>query len=321
MQPEKTDPPAKPSVADVIRQQAAVLGFAACGILPAEALEEEEPRLLNWLRAGYHGDMTYMERNVDKRLDPRLLHGNAKTVIVVLQNYFTREKQTDPGAPVISIYAFGTDYHQAVKDKLYRLFSFIRELLPGSNGRVFTGSAPILERAWARRAGLGWIGKNNCLIHPEVGSFVFLGEILLDVAIQTETPPAIPDHCGSCTRCLDACPTGALLAPRLLDARKCISYQTVELKGELNGSIRQSFGNRLYGCDRCQEVCPWNSKAIPHTESSLQPSAAMLGFSCQDWKELDETTFRRLFGHTPPGHSGLPRILKNLRFLSAAPPG
>ena len=302
-------------ITELIRERAKELGFQECRIIPACFLAEEEKRLIAWLEQGMHGEMEYMSRNRGKRLDPRLLVGNAKTIIVVLHNYFTTEKQSDPRAPVVARYAFGKDYHQVIRRKLQLLLQFIREIKPGCSGRVFTDSAPVLERAWAYRAGLGWIGRNSCLISPLHGSFVFIGEVILDTEMPFDREITVADRCGSCTRCIDTCPTGAIISPKTIDARLCISYQTIEKKGLPDAGLRGRFANRVFGCDICQEVCPWNRKASGHHETEFLPSPALLGLTPDEWAQMDQVLFDRLFTGTPVQRTGFEKLKNNLDFL------
>jgi epoxyqueuosine reductase len=261
--------------------------------------------------------MDYMARNIDKRLDPRLLVENAKTVIVVLQNYFTHKKQTDSTAPVLSKYAYGTDYHFVLKDKLKALLQFIQTEISSCGGRVFTDSAPVLERAWAKRAGLGWIGKNSNLISPDMGSFFFIGELIIDIELPYDNPRPVADHCGKCNRCIDACPTKAIVASRVVDARKCISYQTIEVKGELDAYLKGKFDNRVFGCDICQDVCPWNLKSESHSEPAFQPHEKLLTLSTNEWHNLDESLFSELFKKSAVKRTGFKGLKRNLRFIDS----
>lgn len=298
-----------------IRQKALSLDFLECGIVSLRFLNEEQPHLERWISAGMQGEMQYMARNADKRLDPCLLVENAKTMIVVLQNYFTHEKQADPDAPVISKYAFGDDYHWVMKQKLSRLLEFIQTEIAPCSGRAFTDSAPVLERAWARLAGLGWVGRNSNLISPRHGSFFFIGELIIDTDLQTAAPATVPDRCGKCARCIDACPTQAILPNRTIDARKCISYQTIELKGDLDETLTGKFENRIFGCDICQDVCPWNSKILPHSEPEFKPQKQLLEMTKNDWQNLSKTQFDRLFGNSAVKRTGFERLKRNLAFV------
>jgi epoxyqueuosine reductase len=303
------------NISQKIKEKAKDLGFLECAIIPAGFLEEEEEHFKSWLDAGMYGEMGYMARNVEKRIDPRLLFENAKTVIVVLQNYFPKETQKDPEAPVLSKYAYGTDYHFVMKEKLKKLLAFIQEQVGHCYARPFVDSAPVLERAWAHRAGLGWVGKNSNLISVEHGSFFFIGELILDIELPYDNSKQVADHCGSCTRCIDACPTRAIVANRMVDARKCISYQTIELKGELDGKLKGQFENRIFGCDICQDVCPWNLKSIPHKEESFQPHPKLLEFSNNDWHTMERPVFNEFFKNSAVKRAGFKGIKRNLEFV------
>lgn len=302
-------------IVSAIKQKASELGLDGCVLLPASDLADELQHLNEWLQKKFHGEMDYMARNIDKRVDPRQLVENAKTIIVVLQNYFTSEKQSDPDAPVLSKYAFGTDYHFILKNKLKTLLKFIQTEIEPCNGRVFTDSAPILERAWAKRAGLGWIGKNSNLISFEKGSFFFIGELIVDIELPFEKPRQVADHCGKCTRCIDACPTKAIVADRVVDARLCISYQTIELKGELDTRLKGKFENRVFGCDICQDVCPWNLKSMPHNESGFKPEEKLLRLTASSWHNMDAGMFAGLFNHSPVKRAGFKGLKRNLQFI------
>jgi epoxyqueuosine reductase len=298
-----------------IKSKVKELGFLDCGILPATELTEEKEHFQNWLNAGMNDEMGYMERNKEKRLDPRLLYENAKTILIVLQNYHTRETQKDPDAPVISKYAYGTDYHFVMKDKLKSLLQFINNKFGPCNGRPFVDSAPVLERAWARRAGLGWIGKNSNLISVEHGSFFFIGELILDMELPFDQPKIVSDHCGNCTRCIDACPTNAIVNNRVIDSRKCISYQTIELRGELDKNLKGQFENRVFGCDICQDVCPWNLKPEPHDEAHLKPSQELLELTREEWYKMDKPLFNQLFKKSAVKRTGFKGLKRNLNFI------
>jgi epoxyqueuosine reductase len=303
------------NISQKIKEKAKDLGFLECVIIPAGFLEDEEEHFKSWLDAGMHGEMGYMTRNVEKRLDPRLLFENAKTVIVVLQNYFPGEIQKDPEAPVLSKYAYGTDYHFVMKDKLRKLLAFIQEHVGPCNARPFVDSAPVLERAWARRAGLGWVGKNSNFISVQHGSFLFIGELILDIELHYDLPQQVTDHCGKCTRCIDACPTKAIVANSVVDARKCISYQTIELKGELDDNLKGQFENRVFGCDICQDVCPWNLKSTPHEEDSFLPHPKLLNLSKKSWHSMERILFNELFKNSAVKRVGFKGLKRNLEFL------
>ncbi len=291
------------------------LGFLDHAILPVSFLAEEEPHLKAWLENDMHGEMGYMNRNVDKRLNPSLLVENAKTIIVVLLNYFPESTQDDPTAPVLSKYAYGTDYHFVMKDKLKELLQFIQQEIATCSGRPFVDSAPVLERAWARKAGLGWVGKNSNLISPEHGSFFFIGELIIDIELPYDDPKLVRDHCGRCTKCIDACPTKAIVDERVVDARKCISYQTIEVRGEMDDNLKGQFENRVFGCDICQDVCPWNLKSEPHNEAGLKPHPKLLTLQKQDWENMERPLFNELFKNSAVKRTGYKGLLRNLQFL------
>lgn len=302
-------------ISDLIQGKANELGLSACVVLPVAFLADEAPHFRQWLAEGMHGEMDYMARNVDKRLDPALLVENAKSIIVVLQNYYPKAEQQDAAAPVLSKYAFGTDYHFVLKDKLKKLQAFIDEKIAPCSGRPFVDSAPVLERAWAQRAGLGWIGKNSNLISLHHGSFFFIGELILDIELPYDTPKPVSDHCGRCTKCIDACPTKAIVANRVVDARKCISYQTIELRGELDENLKGQFENRVFGCDICQDVCPWNLKSEAHNEPAFEPHPKLLQLRKHDWENMERPLFNALFKNSAVKRTGFKGLQRNLRFL------
>lgn len=296
-----------------IKSMAKRLGFMYCGISKADFLQDEATKLENWLKAGSHGKMSYMENHFDKRLDPRLLVDDAKSVISLLFNYYTPEEQTDSEAPKISKYAYGEDYHFIVKDKLKSFFKEIQEEIGEVNGRVFVDSAPVLDKAWAKKSGLGWMGKNTNIIHPKEGSFFFIAEIILDLELEYDGP--IKDYCGTCTKCIDACPTGAI-KPYEVDGSKCISYLTIELKDEI---IPKEFSgkmeNWMFGCDICQDVCPWNRFAKKHNEPRLDPHDNLLKMSKADWEDLTEEVFREIFKKSAVKRTKLTGLKRNIAFL------
>lgn len=306
--------PKDTNISERIKAKALELGFLACGISKAEMLIEEREHLQQWLGQTMHGEMGYMERNLEKRLDPRLLVENAKSVVSVLLNYFPAEKQTDPDAPILSKYAYGTDYHFVMKEKLGKLLNFIQTAIAPCDGRCFVDSAPVLDRAWAARAGLGWIGKNTNLISPEHGSFFFIGELILDLELP-ENDKLIHNHCGTCSRCIDACPTKALVAPYVLDARRCISYQTIENHGDIAIELSGKFENRVFGCDICQDVCPWNLKSEPHSEPAFEPSFRLMNLTKNEWHEMDKPAFNELFRNSAVKRTRFEGLKRNLKFL------
>jgi epoxyqueuosine reductase len=302
------------SASDRIKTRAKELGFLDCGISAARFLAEEKDRLVKWLQDGMNGEMEYMANHMDKRLDPRLLVENSRSVVSVLLNYFPAERQTDPEAPVLSKYAFGTDYHFVMKDKLAELLQFIQSKIAPCEGRCFVDSAPVLDRAWAARAGLGWIGKNTNLISTEHGSFFFIGELIIDLELPADDK-IVRNHCGNCTRCIDACPTQALVAPFVLDARRCISYQTIENRGEIDPALKGMFENRVFGCDICQDVCPWNLKSEAHQEPAFTPDLKLMNLTKEEWNEMDKTRFNELFRNSAVKRTRFEGLKRNLRFL------
>ena len=298
--------------------QAEKLGFDACGIAKADFLKDDAERMEQWLDEGCHGEMDYLNRNKEKRYDPRLLNEGTKTVVSVLYNYFPKQTLPADNNFKIAKYAYGNDYHDVVKQKLRQLLAQI-ETLTGKleNTRIFVDSAPVLERAWAVRCGLGFIGKNTCLIHPKKGSFLFIGQLLLPIEIEP-VGNIIPNHCGRCTRCIDACPTGALKAPFQLDARKCISYLTIEYKGDFS-SADTRFNDWIYGCDICQDVCPYNRFSLPNREKEFQPSEKLQSMKKADWLNLNEIQFRELFGKSAMKRAGVEGLKRNVSHSSIFP--
>ena len=298
-----------------IKTKARELGLMDCGISKAEFLADEKERLVRWLENEMHGEMSYMANHLDKRLDPRLLVDNAQSVISVLLNYYPSEKQADPQAPILSKYAYGTDYHFVMKDKLGELLNYIQTEIAPCEGRFFVDSAPVLDRAWAARAGLGWIGKNTNLLSTEHGSFFFIGELILDLQLPADDK-VVRDHCGTCTRCIDACPTSAIVAPYVLDARRCISYQTIENHGDIDPELKGKFENRVFGCDICQDVCPWNLKSEAHKEPSFIPDDKLLNLTKSEWENMDKPLFNALFRKSAVKRTRFEGLKRNLRFLS-----
>lgn len=297
----------------LIKTEAARLGFSHTGISKAGFLEKEAPRLEQWLAGNRHGQMSYMERNFDKRLDPRLLVDGAKTVVSLLLNYFPSQTQTDPAAPKISRYAYGKDYHEEIKEKLKELLHFIRENIGEVSGRAFTDSAPVLDRAWAAKSGLGWVGKNSNLIHPKAGSYFFIAELIIDLELEPDA--SMKDYCGTCTRCIDACPTEAIIKPHVVDGSKCISYFTIELKDQIPATMKGQFDNWAFGCDVCQEVCPWNRFSKPTTETAFTPKPEILNWKKKDWEEITEAVFKNVFHDSPLKRPGFEGLKRNLNFL------
>lgn len=297
----------------LIKKRAYDLGFSFVGFSKTGFLEEEAPRLEKWLKDNRHGKMTYMENHFDKRLDPRLLVEGSKTVISLLFNYYSEKKQVDATAPKISQYAFGEDYHYVVKDKLKSLLQFIEENIGQVNARVFTDSAPVLDKAWAKKAGLGWIGKNGNLINKKQGSYFFIAEIILDVEFEYDGP--IKDYCGTCTKCIDACPTGAIIQPYVVDGSKCISYFTIELKDAIPQEVKGKFENWMFGCDICQEVCPWNRFSLQHNEPAFLPHPDLLSMTKNDWEDLQEDVFKELFKKSAVKRTKFAGLKRNIEFL------
>lgn len=296
-----------------IKDHAKRLGFLSCGISNAGFLEDEAPRLEQWLRKGHHGSMTYMERNFDKRLDPTKLVPGAKSVVSLLYNYYPSAKQSDKEAPKISKYAYGKDYHFVVKEKLKELMNIIEEEIGEVSGRAFVDSAPVLDKAWAAKAGLGWIGKHTNLISKQAGSFYFIAELIIDLPLEADTP--VTDHCGSCTACIDACPTDAIIAPYQVDGSKCISHFTIELKEAIPQEVKGQFDNWAFGCDVCQDVCPWNRFSTPHQEPQFEPSPELMNLTKNDWHEITEAVFDRLFAESAVQRTQFSGLKRNLDFL------
>ncbi|MEP7171601.1 MAG: tRNA epoxyqueuosine(34) reductase QueG [Bacteroidota bacterium] len=305
----------------LIKKESIRLGFDYCGISKAIFLEEEAPRLEQWLKNGMHGKMQYMENYFDKRLDPRKLVDGAKSVVSLLLNYYTEEKQEDTQAPKISMYAFGKDYHHVIKKKLKELLKFIQDEIGEVNGRVFVDSAPVLDRVWAKKSGLGWVGKNTNLIHPKAGSYFFIAELILDLELEPDA--AIQDYCGTCSLCIDACPTEAIIQPYIVDGSKCISYFTIELKEEIPAEMKGKFSrkgssgeNWAFGCDICQEVCPWNRFSKPHHEKDFEPKKEILEMKKQGWNEITEEVFKQIFKDSALKRAGFKGLKRNINFTN-----
>ncbi|NVK05295.1 MAG: tRNA epoxyqueuosine(34) reductase QueG [Flavobacteriia bacterium] len=296
----------------LIKNRASELGFTSCGVSKAEFLEEEAPRLEQWLREGNHGTMQWMENHFDKRLDPTKLVPGAKSVVSFTLNYYPEEKQ-NPEAPKISKYAYGEDYHFVIKDKLKDLMHFISEEIGEVDGRAFVDSAPVLDRAWAAKSGLGWIGKHSLLLTKKEGSFFFIGELILDLELVPDAPTT--DHCGSCTACIDACPTDAIIQPYVVDSNKCISYLTIELRDAIPETFSGQMEDWAFGCDICQDVCPWNRFSKPTRESRFTPKSELLEMNRSDWMEITEDVFRELFRRSAVKRTKLEGLKRNLDFL------
>ena len=296
----------------IIKSESKRLGFLSCGISKAGFLEEEAPRLENWLNNQMNGQMSYMENHFDKRLNPTLLVDNAKSVISLLLNYYPSELQNQDSYK-ISKYAYGQDYHHVIKEKLKELLHFIQTEIGEVSGRAFVDSAPVLDKAWAAKSGLGWVGKNSNLITQKVGSFYFIAELIIDLELDYDAPTT--DHCGSCTACLDACPTEAIVAPYVVDGSKCISYFTIELKDNLPQEMKGKFDDWMFGCDVCQDVCPWNRFSKPHNEPLFQANSDILNFSKSDWEEITVDTFQKVFKNSAVKRTKYEGLLRNINFL------
>lgn len=296
----------------LIKSEATRLGFLSCGISKAEFLEQEAPRLENWLNNNYHGQMSYMENHFDKRLNPTLLVDDAKSVISLLLNYYPSEIQNEESYK-ISKYAYGQDYHFVIKEKLKELLYFIQTEIGDVSGRAFVDSAPVLDKAWAAKSGLGWIGKNSNLITKKAGSFYFIAELIIDLDLEYDH--ATTDHCGTCTACIDACPTEAIVAPYQVDGSKCISYFTIELKDNLPQEMKGKFDDWMFGCDVCQDVCPWNRFSQSHNEPLFNTNPELLSFSKKDWEEITKETFDKVFKNSAVKRTKLQGLKRNIDFL------
>lgn len=295
-----------------IKSEAKRLGFLSCGISKASFLEQEAPRLENWLNQNKHGQMAYMENHFDKRLDPTLLVDDAKSVVSLLLNYYPSEKQTDTTYK-ISKYAYGQDYHFVIKEKLKELLFSIQQNIGEVSGRVFVDSAPVLDKAWAAKSGLGWIGKNSNLLTKQVGSFYFIAELIIDLELEYDY--ATTDHCGSCTACIDSCPTEAIVAPYIVDGSKCISYFTIELKDNIPQEMKGKFDDWAFGCDVCQDVCPWNKFSKSHNEPLFNPNPELFSMSKKDWEEITDETFKKVFKNSAVKRTKLEGLKRNIEFL------
>lgn len=291
------------------------IGFDACGIAKVEKLTKETTYLKEWIQKGDHGSMKYMEDHLEKRTDPSLLFPGTKSIIVVMLNYYTAEKQNDPTAPVLSKYAYGKDYHKVMKKKLHLLYQSLQEIYPNLEGKIVVDTAPFFDKVWAVKAGLGWMGKNTTIISPQLGSFVFIGALLINVSVDYNVN-LVKDFCGNCTRCMDSCPTGAITAPGQIDACRCISYQTIENKNDsIPEELAGLFKNRVFGCDICQDVCPWNKRAKEHQVTAFKPNTEMMDMTAKDWYNLSESDFNRLFEGTPVKRAKYKGLMRNLEFL------
>ena len=302
----------KETYTKLIKEEAKRLGFLSCGISKAAFLEEEAPRLEAWLNKNMHGEMGYMENHFDKRLDPTKLVEGSKSVISLLLNYYPSEEQNTESYK-ISKYAYGTDYHFVIKDKLKHLLNYIQEEIGDVHGRAFVDSAPVLDKAWAAKSGLGWIGKHSNLLSQQVGSFYFIAELIVDLELDYDSP--VTDHCGTCTACIDACPTQAIVEPYVVDGSKCISYFTIELKNEIPTEFKGQFDDWAFGCDVCQDVCPWNKFSKPHSEPLFNPHSELLSMTKKDWEEITEDVFRKIFKKSAVKRTKFSGLNRNINFL------
>tara|TARA_R110002126_G_scaffold156059_9_gene303395 strand:+ start:5879 stop:6802 length:924 start_codon:yes stop_codon:yes gene_type:complete len=302
----------KSKYSTLIKTEAKRLGFLSCGISKTEFLEEEAPRLEKWLNNNMHGQMQYMENHFDKRLDPTKLVEGSKSVVSLLLNYFPSEEQNQDSFK-LSKYAYGTDYHFIIKDKLKSLLHFIQDEIGDVHGRAFVDSAPVLDKAWAAKSGLGWIGKHSNLLTQQVGSFYFIAELIIDLDLEYDS--VTTDHCGSCTACIDACPTEAITEPYVVDGSKCISYFTIELKENIPSEFKGKMDDWMFGCDVCQDVCPWNRFSKPHSEPLFNPHPELLSMTKKDWEEITEDTFRKVFKNSPVKRTKFSGLKRNINFL------
>lgn len=306
--------PDSKEISSFIKQEAQALGFLNCGIAKARFLEEEAPRLEEWLKSGKQGGMQYMENHFDKRLDPRLLVDGAKSIISLSLNYFPTEDQKQKDY-LVSKYAYGNDYHDVIKYKLKILLQKLKDKYGDINGRAFVDSAPVMDKVWAKESGLGWIGKHTNLLSKKQGSFFFLAELIID--LECEYDQAFrTDHCGTCTNCIDACPTEAIVAPYVLDASKCISYLTIELKGEMPTDLSNKLDNWIFGCDVCQDVCPWNRFSIPHSEQAFQNNSEWFHYTKKEWQEITEETFQVIFKNSPIKRAKFEGLQRNIKMVT-----
>lgn len=302
----------KQKCSDLIKAEAQRLGFLSCGISKATFLENEAPRLEKWLSENRQGEMKYMENHFDMRLDPRLIVDGAKSVISFLLNYYPSETQ-NPDSYKISKYAYGQDYHLVIKEKLNELLLVLNEQIGEINGRAFVDSAPVLDKAWAERSGLGWVGKNNNIISKKTGSFFFICELIVDIELEYDSPTT--DHCGKCTACIDACPTQAIVQPYLVDGSKCISYFTIELKDAIPTAMKGKFDDWMFGCDVCQDVCPWNRFSKPHSEPLFNPHTDLLKYDKANWEEISVEQFNEIFRKSAVKRTKLAGLQRNIEFL------
>lgn len=306
-------PEQKTRYTNFVKQTALSLGFTQVGIAKAQFLEREATPLENWLKAQNHGEMHYMENHFDKRLDPRLLVPGAKSVVSLVYNYYPEKKQKQDTYKIAK-YAYGRDYHLVVKDKVKQLLHLIQEEIGAVSGRAFTDSAPVLERVWAEKSGIGWRGKNSILIQKKHGSFFFLAELMIDLELDAD-PPYKTDHCGSCKRCIDACPTDAILPNATIDSKKCISYLTIELRDALPKEAQEKMSDWVFGCDICQDVCPWNRLSKPHNEPLFNPHEKLLDMCKKDWQQMSETAFQKIFKKSAVKRTKYKGLKRNINFV------
>ncbi len=307
----------KKQLSAFIKQEAASLGFAACGIAPATRLEEDEIRLKDWLQKGFHADMDYMQKHAELRINPELLVENAQSVIVFLYNYYPSKMLPDDSAYLMSAYAYGQDYHEVIREKLNILILKLKQQIPEISVRGFVDSAPVLERAWATRAGLGWIGKNSMLISNRNGSYFFISELITDAKLEYDLPMG-GNYCGDCSRCIDACPTGAITDLRVVDANKCISYLTIENKGEIPQTFKEKYNKWIFGCDICQQVCPWNRYSTPHHEPAFEPPPYLMELGKKDWEQMEVEQYKVLFKKSAVKRAKFAGLKRNIEFLSGS---
>lgn len=305
----------KEKYAQIIKSQANRLGFDFCGIAKADFLEEEAPKLENWLNQNYHGEMAYLANHFDKRLDPRKLVDGAKTVVSLIYSYYPESKLPENTEDYkLAKYAYGKDYHFVIKDKLKSLLQSLQEEIGEINGRAFVDSAPVMERQWAQKAGLGWLGKNSLLLNRKMGSFFFLAELIIDLEVAPDHAMT-QDYCGTCTKCIDACPTDAIIEPGVVNGAQCISYFTIELKESIPSEVKGKFENWIFGCDICQDVCPWNRFSKPHQEPEFNLHPELMAFSKKDWEEITQETFNKVFQKSALKRTKLEGLRRNISFV------
>ena len=300
-----------------VKELAKIFGFQFCGISAAGFLEEEAPRLEAWLGSGYQGKMQYLENHFDKRLDPRKLVPGAKSIVSLIFNYYPKDSSPSEKNIKMARYAYGEDYHRVVKDRLFELLNAIREKFGTIEGRAFVDSGPIMERQWAQKAGLGWLGKNGLLLNQSMGSYFFLAELIIDLELEPDA--SVKDHCGTCTACIDACPTEAIIAPGVLNASRCISYLTIELKESIPNEFSDRMEGWVFGCDVCQEVCPWNRFSKPTEEAAFQPAGKWPEFTNREWQEITAEVFKENFGKSAVLRTGYDGLKRNIRFVNGQP--